>query len=709
MLKFPNSFIACILILLGSCFGCLNNYAQEMPHGSINRKAVVQRHNLKLTNLEELGPTQVGNGEFAYGFDLTGMQTFNDQFITMSNWGWHSTKPPANPKSFERPEKDTHGRSVTYDLPNENQPELSAWLAKNPHKFNLARIGLWLKEKGTANITKEDIGNAMQHFDFWTGVAESNFTLAGFPVKVITVGDPSKDVVGFRIESPLISQGKLGVSITFPYASLAYFSSGSDYDKPDLHETRYTKSRSNAVTFERKLDTTLYYVSCTWSGKGSVIKQDEHRYVLNASNNKNAVEYVFSFSPVKNNVPTPAFIKVKANSLAYWPSFWQSGGAIDLSKSTDKRWSELERRIVLSQYIMKINATGYYPPQETGLVNNSWYGRFHYEMIWWHEAHFALWDRWTLLNNSLHVYQDNLASSIERAKRQGYAGARFPKCTGPDGREWPDRTHAFLVWQQPHPIFFAELDYRAHPTKSTLLKWKDVVENSADFLASYAYFDSTRSQYILGPPIASVPENNDSYKDQNPTFELAYWRYGLKTAQKLRTALGLAEKPKWNTVFTELTPLPIKDGLYEQWENVDSMWTKFNFEHPALLGVFGMLPGYGVDTAVMEKTYQKVQSVWRYDTGWGWDFPMVAMTAARLGHRADAVNMLLHSSPKNGFDAHGFVGGGNPYPYIPTNGALLYAVAMMCAGWDGAPSDTQPGFPNDGSWVVQWEGLKKAP
>lgn len=98
----------------------------------------------------------------------------------------------------------------------------------------------------------------------------------------------------------------------------------------------------------------------------------------------------------------------------------------------------------------------------------------------------------------------------------------------------------------------------------------------------------------------------------------------------------------------------------------------------------------------MEKTYQQVQSVWRYDTGWGWDFPMVAMTAAWPAHPADVVNMLLHSPPKNGFDAHGFVGGGNPYRYILINGALLYAVAMMCAGGDGAPGDAQPGFPNDG-------------
>jgi len=112
--------------------------------------------------------------------------------------------------------------------------------------------------------------------------------------------------------------------------------------------------------------------------------------------------------------------------------------------------------------------------------------------------------------------------------------------------------------------------------------------------------------------------------------------------------------------------------------------------------------------AIMEKTYQKVQDVWIWDKCWGWDFPMMAMSAARLGHPEDAVKMLLHPSPKFGFDEHGFVGGGNPYPYFPSNGGLLYAVAMMTAGWNGDKNVQQPGWPKDGSWVVKWEGLSKA-
>jgi hypothetical protein len=53
-------------------------------------------------------------------------------------------------------------------------------------------------------------------------------------------------------------------------------------------------------------------------------------------------------------------------------------------------------------------------------------------------------------------------------------------------------------------------------------------------------------------------------------------------------------------------------------------------------------------------------------------------------------------------------------------GGLLYAVALMAAGWDPAsskdsagtssgPQRNAPGFPDDGSWTVRWEGLQRAP
>jgi hypothetical protein len=82
-----------------------------------------------------------------------------------------------------------------------------------------------------------------------------------------------------------------------------------------------------------------------------------------------------------------------------------------------------------------------------------------------------------------------------------------------------------------------------------------------------------------------------------------------------------------------------------------------------------------------------------------------AMTAARLGKQKEAIDWLLHPTHLNNYSPNGFCDGW----YLPGNGGLLWAAAMMAAGWDGAFPRHAPGFPDDGQWSVRWEGLKPAP
>ena len=56
-------------------------------------------------------------------------------------------------------------------------------------------------------------------------------------------------------------------------------------------------------------------------------------------------------------------------------------GIVDFGLCKDPRARELERRVVLSQYLLAIQDAGDTPPQETGLTYNSWFGKFHLEMI----------------------------------------------------------------------------------------------------------------------------------------------------------------------------------------------------------------------------------------------------------------------------------------------------------------------------------------
>lgn len=89
---------------------------------------------------------------------------------------------------------------------------------------------------------------------------------------------------------------------------------------------------------------------------------------------------------------------------------------------------------------------------------------------------------------------------------------------------------------------------------------------------------------------------------------------------------------------------------------------------------------------------------------------MIAMTAARLGETEQAVNVLMKTDgPNNGYTQAGHNPNKGLPVYLPGNGALLAAVAMMAGGWEGAPGRAAPGFPADGRWVVRAEGFKRLP
>src|SRR5262249_24218575 len=161
----------------------------------------------------------------------------------------------------------------------------------------------------------------------------------------------------------------------------------------------------------------------------------------------------------------------------------------DFSGSTDPRAAELERRVVLSQYLTAVNASGEVPPQEEGLFSNSWNGKFHLEMHPWHEAHFATWGRPELLERSLGWYQRLLREAERWGTLHRVHGAWWPKMVGPEGRNSPGSINPFIMWQQPHLIFLAELLYRAEPRAATLERYGALVDETARLLASWPRWD----------------------------------------------------------------------------------------------------------------------------------------------------------------------------------------------------------------------------
>jgi hypothetical protein len=580
-----------------------------------------------------------------------------------------------------------------------------AWLHTNPHRIDLGRVGLLLRATTDAEpeTRPEALANPHQRLDLWTGTLTSTFEYAGHEVRVSTVADPYHARVAFRIESELLTSGLASVVVRFPYASDGFFQT-ADWSAPDRHDTTLEPIGEQACRFRRALDDTAYTMRLDWS-QGTVHAEERpHEYVLTGSGA--TLDLVAAFAPEDGaGLGHGSFEQIQGAASGWWRRFWTSGAAIDFAGSTDPRAAELERRVVLSQYLTAVNSSGSLPPQESGLVVNSWSGKFHLEMHWWHAAHFAAWGRPELLARSMDWYLSILDSARDTARQQSYEGARWPKHVGPDGRESPSDIGALLIWQQPHPLYLLELLHRTLPQDqrpALVARFAELVGETARFMASFV--EERSGTYHLPAPVMPAQEFYDAKTTEDPTFELAYWWYGLEIAQSWRERLGLDRDEQWQQIQDNLAAPHQRDGIYTAVATEPYLRRD---DHPSLLCALGVVPaGPLVDAATMEATLLNVLADWKWESAWGWDFPVMAMTATRVGRPDLAVDALLMETPRNTYSAVGH----NPQfgsllpLYNPANGGLLAAVSLMAAGWDRAGRDFD-GFPRDGSWQVQHEGF----
>jgi hypothetical protein len=708
--------------------------AEPDAKARIDRQAVVARHNITITEFDatrprgEWTPMQIGNGHFAFGFDVTGLQTFMLQgsmsHATLSDWCWYTAPNPEN----YRPEETMlevvggGGRKAPYAVnskhhflklpPGQARRAEGAWnyFRQNPGRFCMGQIRFQLFKADGKLIEPGDLHNIRQTLDLWTGTVRSTYVIEGVPVEVMTCCHPQRDQLAVRVRSKLVAAGRIRILVELPSPQ------GGACD------VKEGPMNTESLTVERRLHQDVYHVGArgragTWTG--SDWKPGwARRYTFTPVKEAETFELVCAFSPAA--LPAgglPGFEETLQATAKHWPEFWNSGGVIDLSESKDPRWRELERRIVLGQYLMAVNEAGNSPPQESGLFSNSWNGKFHLEMTAWHGIHAALWGRPHLVDGWMKWMRGlGLEAAKKQAARQGYKGVRWMKMIAPTS-EWesPSDAGPLRMTQMGHAIYWAEEMYRTKPTRETLEQFKDIVQLTTEFMVDYLWFDDKSGRYMLGPPLLTGSEASDWRKTMNSTVELSYWFYGLRTAQLWRERLGLAREAKWDEILGKLAKPPVVDGLCVDAENAicPARYTtrkgKF-LPRPAWFEAYGCMRGDEIDKAAMSRTFDKIWTEtkegcqWMF---WGCDFPMMAMTAARLGRPKDAVDALLLEVPTNVVLANGFNNAGSS-PYLPGTGGMLWAVAMMAAGWDGGPEKHAPGFPDDGSWVVKWEGLKKA-
>ena len=647
----------------------------------IDRQSVVSRNNPHVVAIDSLQSLTVGNGGFAFTADATGLQTFPQHYAngvplgTMSDWGWHSFPNTQNYRAEEAFDQKMYSIEKFTD---QRRKDAASYLRANPHRLHLGTTGFCIDNPADVKV----IG---QELHLWEGLLDSRFSYKGQEYQVRTAVHPERDMVAVQVSG----KKQLPILFSFAYPTGVHTDDACDWNADDKHSTIIASSEGNQVLLKRTLDATTYWVDIRWTGKARFEAKGANRFVLTPKGRNFSFTCEYSERPPLAGATTA---DVFAAAADYWQQYWLTGAIADFSRCSDPRAKELERRVVLSQYLLAVNCAGDTPPQETGLTYNSWFGKYHLEMIWWHQAQFPLWGHPELLERSLNWYFQAEPMARKIAKRQGYQGIRWMKMTDPSAEEAPSKTGSYLIWQQPHLIYLAELLRRAG---TDIGRFRPLIEETAEFMLDFAR-QSTRQGAATYALRGCIPaqETLSAETTVDPPFELAYWQWALKVAGR----------------HMQMDTLAHKGGLYLAAADATDTYTNIKYisDHPAVLGAYGILPDTGLfDKAVMQKTLDWIWDGWNWDKTWGWDYPMVAMCAARLGDRQKAVDALLMPKRTNTY----LVSGHNYQDqrlriYLPGNGGLLTAVALMCAGWDGC-KEKNPGFPE--GWDVQWEGIKALP
>src|SRR5688572_26585565 len=150
---------------------------KENIQDKIDRFKLVSRHNVVLNQVDTLGSLSVGNGEFAFTVDASGLQTFPHEYEngislgTQSQWGWHSipSKTFFTVNDVAQEFESCDGTKAPYAVQRSEGREKEATdvLRANPHRLHLGLVGLILQKENGEEVKLSDLTALHQQLDPW--------------------------------------------------------------------------------------------------------------------------------------------------------------------------------------------------------------------------------------------------------------------------------------------------------------------------------------------------------------------------------------------------------------------------------------------------------------------------------------------------------------------------------------------------------------
>jgi len=269
--------------LLSFLLCSFQNSVPDKNERRIDRKGLVVRHFPSLAAADSLSPFTVGNGEFAYTVDVTGLKTFPDYYQQGDTFGnalsmGLALMPIQNNYTIEQTFKNysTYGRQVEYA--SEQQSESARWLRSNPNRQHLGRIGFRILNSYNSKVRLSVITAVHQTVDLWEGIIKSSFRVEGEQIKVETACHPVIDQIAVRMRSNLLNKGKVGIRFNFPYGMTSWGKNSTDWNNPEKHTSEVVFLSNHSVTVKRTLDSDKYFVHIQWNGKAKFVRTKEHSF-----------------------------------------------------------------------------------------------------------------------------------------------------------------------------------------------------------------------------------------------------------------------------------------------------------------------------------------------------------------------------------------------------------------------------------------------
>lgn len=588
------------------------------------KKNDIIKYNLKFNHIDSKNPVTIGNGDFAITLDQTGTQSLYEIYkdiplSTMSNKNWfYKDKKDIKPSYVD-------GKAyMLFNLDNDPNYQINR---QYPFKYSFMQILLYDNDK---LIDINNIKDVKQELDLYKGIVTSSFNYKEKINKTTSFIYQDHDEFNFKLQSD-----NLNLALKFNYPS--YTKNGYRLD-----------ILPNVLVKEDRI--TLLY-----DDKNSL------SFKLKSSSNYQIVENTLIFDD--NNVSfSLALDEIKEGKLL--DEFWKCDNGIIIDNE------ELVKKMVLSKYLLHVNSTGIYPPQESGLTYNCWNSKFHLEMHLIHSL-------WNIYNNhvgdlvkSFDYYLSIMPSSLKRASLNGYKGLRFPKMTGPDGEDSPSNIGPLLIWQAPHILFMLQEIYYLYNKENIIKKYEPLISGTIDFMISFLTLKD--SKYQMLDPLLEACESIPLDRCQNPSFELEYWRYTLERQPKIDTVLYGHQRYDYLDITSKIITPKEDDGIYLKTYGVIDKYDLYK-DHPTEGFLMSFFKSKIVDKEKMVKTIDYILKNMDLSSYWGWDFPFLGLSLLNCGEIEKSIEVTQLNTINNQYLYNGY----NTSPrddlkaYLPGNGAFL--------------------------------------